>query len=115
MGEHRPGPGRRRLYDLWFHLGTRTGRTTRAYIDGLDPAQGMACLHQPGRGTAWIQQTGHLHHVGDQAVADALIALVDHWVEVGWPSIADHYAILERASDDELALYPVEWHLRKDR
>ncbi|WP_199739505.1 hypothetical protein [Streptomyces klenkii] len=55
--------------DLWFHLDTRTGRTTRAYIDGLDAAQGMACLHEPDHGTAWIRRTGYLHHVGDQGVA----------------------------------------------
>ncbi|MFI6730389.1 methyltransferase domain-containing protein [Streptomyces sp. R-74717] len=101
-------------YDLWFHLGTRTGRTTRAYIDGLEAALGMACLHEPGRGTAWIQRTGHLHHTGDEAVADDLTALVEKWVERGQPGIADHYAILERASDDETVYYPVEWRLRED-
>ncbi|MEU5437234.1 methyltransferase domain-containing protein [Streptomyces sp. NPDC020719] len=101
-------------YDLWFRLGTRTGRTTRAYIDGLDPVLGMACLHEPDRGTAWIQRTGHLHHVGDQAVADDLTALVKEWVELGQPGIADHTAILERASDNETVFCPVEWHLHMD-
>ncbi|GHF62420.1 hypothetical protein GCM10010218_49860 [Streptomyces mashuensis] len=102
-------------YDLWFYLGTITGRTTRAYIDGLDAALGMACLHEPGRGTAWIQRTGHLHHVGDQGLANDLKALVHGWVELGQPGITDHYAILERASDNETVFYPVDWHLRQHR
>ncbi|MFE0059949.1 protein-L-isoaspartate O-methyltransferase [Streptomyces sp. NPDC059003] len=99
-------------YDLWFHLGAQTGRTTRAYIDGIDPAQGMACLHDPGRGTAWIQRTGHLHHVGDTAIADDLTALVQQWTDLGQPPIADYRTVFERTEADEPVYHPVQWHLR---
>ncbi|MFC5724124.1 protein-L-isoaspartate O-methyltransferase [Streptomyces gamaensis] len=101
-------------YDLWFRLGTRTGRTTRARIQGLDPAQGMACLHTPRRGAAWIQRTGHLHHTGDQAIADDLQTLVDNWVELGRPGITDHYTVLERAREDVPLHYPAGWRLHED-
>ncbi|MGI5338886.1 protein-L-isoaspartate O-methyltransferase family protein [Streptomyces sp. CA-181903] len=100
-------------YDLWFRLGTQTGRTTRAHIERLHPALGMACLHEPGRGTAWIQRNGHLHHTGDSAIADDLEALVHQWVDLGRPGISDHYTVLERPGTDALAFYPGAWHLRK--
>ncbi|MFC5147129.1 hypothetical protein [Streptomyces aureoversilis] len=39
--------------------------------------------------------------------------LVQTWVELGQPGIADHYVVLERASGNETVFYPVEWHLRE--
>ncbi|MDX2819939.1 methyltransferase domain-containing protein [Streptomyces ipomoeae] len=100
-----------RYYDLWFHLGTRSGRTTRAYVDGLDPALGMACLHDPDRGTAWIQHTGDSHFVGDPAVADELAARVQEWTDLDQPAIPDHHAVLEATDAEEPVFRPIEWHV----
>lgn len=104
-----------RYYDLWFHLGTRSGHTTRAYVDGLDPALGMACLHHPDRGTAWIQHTGDSHCVGDPAVADELALHVQAWADLGQPAIADHHAVLEPSDADEPVFRPVDWQVNTAR
>ncbi|WP_405804495.1 protein-L-isoaspartate O-methyltransferase family protein [Streptomyces sp. NBC_01187] len=98
-------------FDLWFHLGAETGRTTRAYVEGLDPAQGMVCFHQPGHGTAWIQRTGHVHHIGNPSVADDLAFSAHKWINLDRPTIADYRAEFERTDTDEPVYQPAEWRL----
>ncbi|UQA94472.1 hypothetical protein [Streptomyces halobius] len=84
------------------------------YVDGLDPAQGMACLHEPGSGTAWIQRTGDVHLIGGPAIADDLATHVQMWVNLARPVIAVYCTVFERTDTDEPVYHPVEWCLHDD-
>ncbi|WP_232269572.1 hypothetical protein [Streptomyces gobiensis] len=101
-------------YDLWFHLACQSRRTIRAYIDGLNPALGMACLHDAKHGTAWIQRTGDAHYIGTPALADELATHVQTWANLDQPAISDHYAVFERIDADDPVFHPAGWRLWED-
>ncbi|ASU84070.1 hypothetical protein CDO52_15890 [Nocardiopsis gilva YIM 90087] len=112
--ERRPVLDPEGYYDLWFHLASRSGRTTRAYVDGLDPSLGMACLHDPQRGSAWIQLTGDSHFVGDPGLGDELAVHVQDWADRDRPPIPDHCAVFARPSEEGPVLHPGGWHIVRD-
>ncbi|AQZ62748.1 Protein-L-isoaspartate O-methyltransferase [[Actinomadura] parvosata subsp. kistnae] len=98
-----------RYFDLWFALGAADPRTIRAYTPGLDAALGMVCLHEPGRGTAWVQRDGAIRFTGHQDLAHQLTALTQQWDSADRPRISDWTAgfVLSEAADP--LWHPAAW------
>jgi protein-L-isoaspartate(D-aspartate) O-methyltransferase len=96
---------------LWFHLAVHDPRTTRAWTEGIDAAQGLCALHDP-TGTAWIQRNGTARHTGDTALLDQLAELTTAWTQTGRPAISDWTCTLEKTGPDHQPIcIPADWYL----
>ncbi|WP_431921232.1 hypothetical protein [Nonomuraea jabiensis] len=98
-----------RYFDLWFALGAADPRITRAYTPGLDAALGMVCLHEPGRGTAWVQRDGAIRFTGHQDLAHVLAALIEQWDGAGQPRIIDWTIAFTRSDATAPLWHPTAW------
>lgn len=97
---------------LWFHLAVHDPRTTRAWTEGIDPANGLCALHDPGIGTAWIGRDGTARHTGDPALLDHLGELTTAWTDTGRPAINDWTCTLDETGPDDHPIHtPAGWHL----
>jgi protein-L-isoaspartate(D-aspartate) O-methyltransferase len=98
---------------LWFHLAAHDPRITRAWTDGIDPANGLCALHDPTTGTAWISGDGTARHTGDNALLDRLSDLITLWLDNGRPAINDWACTLEPIGEGHQPIYaPGSWRLR---
>uniref|UniRef100_UPI003F49B385 protein-L-isoaspartate O-methyltransferase family protein n=1 Tax=Nonomuraea sp. CA-252377 TaxID=3240003 RepID=UPI003F49B385 len=98
-----------RYFDLWFALGAADTRITRAHAPGLDAALGMVCLHEPGRGTAWVQRDGAVRFTGSQDLAHQLSVLIQQWDSADRPHIGDWtvgFALSQAAAP---LWHPADW------
>ncbi|MGP4104391.1 methyltransferase domain-containing protein [Nonomuraea sp. KM90] len=98
-----------RYFDLWFALGAADTRITRAYTPGLDATLGMVCLHEPGRGTAWMQRDGAIRFTGSQDIAHQLTALIQPWDSADRPRITDWTVGFARSEAAEPLWHPTGW------
>lgn len=103
--------------NLWYHLGTRDPRITRAYphTDAFDLALGVCALVDPDTGTAWIHTDGTMTTTGNPDVGDHLATLIQQWDTTGRPCIAD-WTMDWRSTDSDAdmagLLLPHRWRLR---
>jgi protein-L-isoaspartate(D-aspartate) O-methyltransferase len=74
---------------LWCSLTARDRRITRAatLVEGIDPMNGMCALHDPDRGTAWIQMDGSVHVAGEPELLEETARLLREWETLGQPPI----------------------------
>lgn len=110
-----PVLGQTQYQSLWYYLGTRDPRITRAYpeTDAFALSLGVCALVDPENGTAWIHTDGTMTSTGNPDVGDHLAALVQQWDATGRPGIAD-WTIDWRCPDDAALLLPHRWRLQPD-
>ncbi len=94
---------------LWFHLAARDPCITRAWTDGIDPAQGLCALHRPGVGTAWISRDGTLHHTAAPELADRLTRHITDWDRTGRPRISAWSCTMRQTGDPRPVYLPALW------
>jgi protein-L-isoaspartate(D-aspartate) O-methyltransferase len=98
--------------DLWFYLGARDLRITRAASVGINPALGLCALHDPDAGTAWIQRDGTAYATGDRSVMQSLARYVTDWDRCARPALS-RWACTFQAIGPANALVhaPARWQL----
>jgi protein-L-isoaspartate(D-aspartate) O-methyltransferase len=102
---------------LWCFLAGRDRRVTRVAtpVEGIDPQEGTCALHDPERGTAWVQKDGSVHVAGGSALLEEARRLLREWERLGRPRLQDwRCTFAETGPASAPILTPRDWSLVND-